>query len=111
MQTSTPSGLPLAILPVSSNTMAGDSFSAQYDALFSGKAPLDSRARLPKPSMEEQAKEPGAWLVPLSDGVYVKKKLNNWVEREPWSLIDLAVRGCYVTPSHAPFALAGHPHC
>lgn len=67
------------------------SYSAQYDELWAS-TPLDARRRLPKPSMEAQAREPGAKLVPLSH-VWALPKLNNWAGREPWSLVDLAVRG------------------
>lgn len=66
------------------------SYSAQYDELWASP-PLDTRRRLPKPSLQAQAKEPGAKLVPLSK-VWALPKLNNWVGREPWSLFDVAVR-------------------
>ncbi len=66
------------------------SYSAQYDEI-SAKAPLDARRRLPKPSMQAQAREPGAKLVPLSS-MWALPKLNNWISREPWSLTDVGVR-------------------
>ncbi|PSC75319.1 Palmitoyl-monogalactosyldiacylglycerol delta-7 desaturase, chloroplastic [Micractinium conductrix] len=73
------------------------SYSAQYDELFTTKAPPpDRRQRFPKPSIEEQSKEPGAQLIPFSASVWAKKKINNWLEREPWSPIDKTVTGVIV---------------
>lgn len=96
-------GLPPA--PFDRSTMAAQSYSAQYDALFASKAPLDTRLRSPKPSMEEQSKEAGAHLIPLS-AVWGEKKMSNWVGREPWSLIDLAVRAAAAAAARAPWVAA-----
>ena len=62
---------------------ATGSFSHASRPLCRPQMPPDTRQRCPKPSMEEQSKEPGAQLIPLSQGVWVVKKVNDWVEREP----------------------------
>ena len=79
------------------------SYSAQWDGLFGvqdGKplreAPgrvLDTRQCLPKPSMEAQAREPGARRLPWTSRfpVWATRKLNNWLAREPWSFLDVTV--------------------
>ncbi|GAB4819844.1 hypothetical protein N2152v2_006890 [Parachlorella kessleri] len=59
--------------------LQGLSYSAQYDELFS-HLPLNTRARIPKPSLEAQSKEPNAKLIPGSD-VWATQKLNNWTSR------------------------------
>ena len=59
--------------------LQGLSYSAQYDELFS-HLPLNTRARIPKPSLEAQSKEPNAKLIPGSD-VWATQKLNNWISR------------------------------
>jgi len=74
------------------------SYSAQWDGLFGDaplKAPLphlDTKRCLPAPSMELQAREPGARLVPFTKGIWVLPKLRNWLFREPWSFYDVVVR-------------------
>jgi hypothetical protein len=69
--------------------LQGLSYSAQYDELFA-HPPLNTRLRVPKPSMEAQSKEPGAKLIPYSD-VWAVQKLNNWVSRDPWTFTDALV--------------------
>lgn len=73
------------------NTWQGMSYSAQYEQLFSCP-PLNSRVRLPKPSLEAQRSEPDALAIPGSE-VYATRKLNNWVSREPWTFSDVVVGG------------------
>lgn len=66
------------------------SFSKQYDLLFKGKP--DSRLRLPHPSLDAQAHEPGAEKLPFSD-VIITKKLNIVLNRESWTYYDILVGG------------------
>lgn len=77
---------------------APTSYSAQFDALFAAekrgqppRARLDTRQRLPKPSMDAQAAAPGARRIPWSR-VWATVKRGNWLGREPWSFVDVVVR-------------------
>ncbi len=78
--------------------LQGLSYSAQYDELFA-HPPLNTRLRLPKPSLKAQSKEPEAHLIPYSD-VWAVQKLNNWISREPWTFTD-AVVGVFISGKHA----------
>lgn len=75
------------------------SYSRQWDDLFGDaplKAPLprlDTKRCLPSPSMELQAREPGAARVPFTEDIWVLPKLRNWLFREPWSFYDIMVSG------------------
>ncbi|PRW39302.1 Palmitoyl-monogalactosyldiacylglycerol delta-7 chloroplastic [Chlorella sorokiniana] len=75
------------------------SYSRQWDDLFDEaplKAPLprlDTKRCLPSPSMELQAREPGAKLVPFTQDIWVLPKLRNWLFREPWSFYDIVTTG------------------
>lgn len=74
--------------------MQGLSYSKQYDELFS-QPTLNTRQRIPKPSLEAQAKEPGAKRIPFSD-VWTTPK-NGWVGREPWTFSGEPFPACPVS--------------
>lgn len=85
--------------PPAAASLAGLSYSEQYDVLFQ-TVPVNAKKVVPKPSNEEQAKQQGAKRVMLSD-VWAVQKKPLWFGRE-WTTTDK----CYLAFIGAMHAVA-----